>query len=505
MVALSVPSSVNAAQQGSDPSTWKTWHLTGPDQFRLSAPPAPDSRRTHRELKELERLQNHRTKHQRRVIRRWNQTPAPVPWTNVILDQLDDYQSLRPSFATRDLAVLHTGLYDAMVAASDSRVAYSGSTRPAPEVLDPSLRPLLRSPTSSYAPVQAVMAGTAERLLTYLNPEVSPSTFERLADDAVNSRLWAGVAYRSDVERGRELGHEVAQAVIDHVSSDNSNSTQLSEGRPQPGEDRAQASGDGDVTKQWQPTPSAFEQAIGARVGTWRPWLLSAPDQLVSLLPGPYAYGSQQFMDELHQVIDVQANLTDAERSQAFFWDDSPGSYTPAGHWFSIALGLINDYKLNTAEATRALALLGATEVDAVISFFRAKYHWWSIRPVTAIWRLCYDTGTERLCTDQEAQSLHEQDPSLAPYWGTWYPLIETPPFPSYPGGHGTFSGAAGKVLSYLVPEAGDTLNQLAEAAANSRLYGGIHYDSDNQDGLLLGRAVADEAIQYGESDGSGL
>jgi hypothetical protein len=35
-------------------------------------------------------------------------------------------------------------------------------------------------------------------------------------------------------------------------------------------------------------------------------------------------------------------------------------------------------------------------------------------------------------------------------------------------------------------------LDGLAEEAAMSRLYGGIHYRHDNEDGLMLGRAVAD-------------
>jgi hypothetical protein len=494
-----------SAASAADPSTWKTWHLTSAGQFRLAAPPGKNSRKTHRELKELMQLQAHRTASQRRAIKKWNGHAAVLPWTQIALNRLDNYTNLRPPFAARDLAILHTGMYDAMAAALDSRGAYSSNTRPAPAKLEPKLNPLLKSPRSTYAPVQAAMAGAAEKLLAYLNPSAKPEAFTKLADQAVNSRLWAGVAYRSDVERARALGNQVAQAVIDHVSTDNSNSTTVSEPRPQPGESRAYASDDGDPAKQWHSTPSLFEPGTGGPVGRWRPWILDTPGELTPMLPGPYAYGSPDFMSELHQVIDVQTNLTQDQSQSAFFWDDSPGSYTPAGHWFSIATDLIRDYHLGTKKATRALALLGASEADAAIAFFHAKYHWWAIRPISAVWRLCYDTGQERLCTDEEAESLHAQDPALAPYWDTWFPLIETPPFPAYPGGHGTFSGAAGRILSHLIPSAGGTLNELAERAANSRLYAGIHFDSDNQDGLLLGRAVADKVIAYAEADGSGL
>jgi len=76
-----------------------------------------------------------------------------------------------------------------------------------------------------------------------------------------------------------------------------------------------------------------------------------------------------------------------------------------------------------------------------------------------------------------------------------WFPIIGTPAFPSYPGGHSTFSGGAGRLLTYFFPAAGQELNKLAQEAADSRLYGGIHFDEDNDAGLVLGRSIADLAI----------
>lgn len=494
-----------AVAQGNPAAGWKTWHLTGPDQFRLGPPPTADSRKTRRELRELLRLQEDRTRSQKRAIKRWHGQPAILPWTRVQLRRFAKNEDARPPVAARSLAILHTGLFDAMVAALDSRDAHSSAARPAPAKLEPRLNPVLRSPTQTYAPVPAAMAGAAEVLLPYLNPAARPGTFEKLADQATESRLWAGIAYRSDVERARKLGQRVAQVVIDHVSTDNSNAAGFSEPRPAPGEARAIPSDNGDPEKQWQPTPRREEPPTGGPVGMWRPWVLSSPGEMTPVLPGPYTYGSPEFMAELHEVIDVQENVSQDDAQNAHFWNDGPGTFTPAGHWADIATDLIKDYKLDTKEATRALALLGVTEADAVIAAFHAKYHWWSIRPISSIWRLCYDTGEERLCTDEEAEALHAQDPALAPYWDTWDPLIETPPFPSYPGGHGTFSGAAGRILSFLIPEAGETLNMLAESAAHSRLSGGIHFHSDNRDALVLGRAVADKTIEYAQNDGSGL
>jgi membrane-associated phospholipid phosphatase len=126
------------------------------------------------------------------------------------------------------------------------------------------------------------------------------------------------------------------------------------------------------------------------------------------------------------------------------------------------------------------------------------KYFYWSVRPITAIWRLNAD-GTA-LSTEAQCAAT----PSLCPNRNVWYSIIGTPGFPSYPSGHSSFSGGAGRVLTYFFPKAGESLNLLANQAASSRLYGGIHFDEDNRDGLILGRAIADLAIARAKADGAG-
>jgi hypothetical protein len=114
-------------------------------------------------------------------------------------------------------------------------------------------------------------------------------------------------------------------------------------------------------------------------------------------------------------------------------------------------------------------AALNTAQADAFIACWDAKYAYWSLRPVTAVRRLI--------------------DPS-------WLSYIATPPFPSYPSGHSTTSGAASTVLAAFFPARAGQLAALAEEAAVSRLYGGIRYTTDNQVGLALGRRIGQEAIQ---------
>ena len=58
-------------------------------------------------------------------------------------------------------------------------------------------------------------------------------------------------------------------------------------------------------------------------------------------------------------------------------------------------------------------------------------------------------------------------------------------------------------MLGYLFPDQKDKLDTMAEEAALSRLYGGIHYSFDNEVGLEEGRAVGKLAVKLGESDGA--
>jgi membrane-associated phospholipid phosphatase len=305
-----------------------------------------------------------------------------------------------------------------------------------------------------------------------------------MANEALRARMIAGLNYRSDLQRARALGHKVAQLAIARAATDGATNTGFSEG-PFTGD------------QFWTPTPAAYESPLGGPVGTWKPWVVPNYHQFVDVIPPPSPYGSPAFLQQVNDVLDVSAHLTDEQRQIAQFWDDEPGTFTPPGHWMSIALTYIKSYKVSDRQAARVLAYLGASQEDSVITWFGLKYHYWQVRPITAIWRLSADR-THVLSEAQVAA-----DPSLAPLRNVWTPFIPTPSFPSYPAGHPTFSGDAAKLLTYFFPRAGDTLNRLARQVADARVYGGIHYPEDVDEALVLGHAIADKFIARAATDGS--
>jgi hypothetical protein len=218
----------------------------------------------------------------------------------------------------------------------------------------------------------------------------------------------------------------------------------------------------------WVPTPPAFQYPpLEPLAGTWRTWNLKSGSQF---RPGPPpAYGSPQFRAEMNEVYAVSQTLTDEQKRIANYWADGAGTATPPGHWDQIAIDLVDTAGWSTLRTAWLFAALNTAQADAFIACWVAKYTYWSIRPITAIRRLI--------------------DPN-------WLSYITTPPFPSYVSGHSTTSGAASTVLGAFFPAQAQELAAMAEEAAVSRLYGGIHYRSDNEVGLALGRRIAQVSVR---------
>jgi membrane-associated phospholipid phosphatase len=81
--------------------------------------------------------------------------------------------------------------------------------------------------------------------------------------------------------------------------------------------------------------------------------------------------------------------------------------------------------------------------------------------------------------------------------------LTGVPNFPAYISGHSTFSGAAAAILSHINPEKASAYNAMASEASNSRMYGGIHFRSDCEVGLAVGKNVGNYAVQRARTDGA--
>ena len=234
----------------------------------------------------------------------------------------------------------------------------------------------------------------------------------------------------------------------------------------------------------WVPTNLNRQQQLPLLPGWGRNRPFVMPDGAACALPAPPEYSedpASAFYREALEVVEVKKALSDEQKAIARFWSDDPMlSPTPPGHWIAIAMQIIERDAIPLDRAVEALALVGIAVADGFIGCWNAKYDHDLLRPLTYIRRV-FDKK--------------------------WEALLITPPFPEYPSGHSTQSGAAAVVLARVFGEnfafsdethADDGIAArdfpsfwaAAEEAGISRLYGGIHFRAAIDRGLDQGKCI---------------
>ena len=430
--------------------TWKTIILNSSDAIRSLPPPAQGSAQFTKDDNELKALQQNRTAAVNASIAYWN-NGSVISW-NEIARSLVVQNSTSAPMASRVYALVSVAQYDALVSTWNNKYTYNRSS---PSSLDSSIQPAVQTSSDpAYPSDHAAVAAASSAVLSYLYPNQTAWLAKQAAADE-QSRLDAGVNFRSDITAGHAIGLAVAQDVIKYAKSDGSNIPWTGTVPTGPGK--------------WVSTTSPPTPPLLPNWGNVTPWLFNSSN-LVMPSPPP-TYGSAEFEAQLQAVKQIANNRTPEQLQIAQFWDDGSGTPTPSGHWNEIACGLIQNYSLNELRAARTLALVNMASEDAGICCWKAKYDYWELRPITA-------------------------DPTIKT-------AFATPNFPSYTSGHSDFSGAAAGVLSYIFPKDQSQLQAQAQQASLSRVYAGIHYPIDCSQGLTVGNDVAQRIIQHGQNDGS--
>ncbi len=446
--------------------TWRTWVVPDVTALLPAPPPASGSAQTQAELAQLQVLAGARTPGLQAEIDLWNLGTCKR-W-NEFQRGLVAARNTNPPRASRGYALVAVAMYDAMVAAFDAKYFYR---RARPSAHDATLVVYgAQSECPSYVSERAAMSAAAAEVLAYLFP-LDGAAIDALLQSALDADVNAGVHFPSDVTAGRTLGEAVGQLVLAYAQTDGADDPDVGTHTPD-GTPYAPAPGPG--TAQWTPTPPAFAAALLPGWGGVKTWILLAGDDFV--LPPAPAYAGAQWLALVQEVYDVSQSLTPERIFSANFWADGPGTATPPGHWNQIAVDLGTLEALNECRMARMLALLNTAQADAFVACWWNKYHHDLVRPITEV-RLRHDAN--------------------------WTSLVGTPPFPAYPSGHSSTSGAASQILAWLFPSWSIELTFMGTDAMNSRLYGGIHYAIDNNGGMDLGRSIANLAITRASADGS--
>jgi membrane-associated phospholipid phosphatase len=386
-----------------------------------------------------------------------------IVWNSIALQAVRNADSQAPD-SSRDYAIVALAVYDA-VDAIDRKYAMYGD---------------VTATVSGRTSADAAACAAAATALTGLLPSQAAMFQAEL------SATMAAIPAGGSRNRGVALGTSVANQILAMRANDGSNVKvpYNSPVGPGPG--------------YWVPTPPAYAKAVDPQWGNMTLFALPSVSQFQP--PPPPAITSAQYAQEVNQVEAWGASnstvRTADQTAYARFWSDLPGTFDPPGHWNQIAEIAAMQAKSNLEDSARALALVNIALADAGIVCWDVKYTDNTVRPVTVI-----RDGAGGVNPGITA------DP-------TWTPLWNTPAFPSYISGHSTFSSSAAAVLTsiygsnFAFTDPGDPTENLAprhytsfEAAAQeaglSRIYGGIHFMSDNIYGLQTGGEIGQYVAQH--------
>ena len=237
---------------------------------------------------------------------------------------------------------------------------------------------------------------------------------------------------------------------------------------------------------QWQLTP-------GCTAGVFLHWRDLKPFGVLrtdQFRPGPPPALTSglytKVYDEVKTVGAVDSTVRPQDRTdvaQYFAVASAPHVWNQAARQVSAA------EERSLSENARTFALLNMALSDGLASVMEAKYHYVFWRPYTAI-----------RAGDTDGNPRTDPDP-------TWNPLISTPCFPGYPSAHAVASYAARKIAEKTLgsgtidvtlshPGIPDVtlhytrFSQITDDIDDARVFGGIHFRSDQDVGGMQGRAI---------------
>lgn len=436
-------------------------------------------------------------------------TPAPgrerektvvVLWDQSALDAIGIAKT-SPPVNSRALAIVHTAIYDAW-APYDAKA------------LGTRLGGTLRRPTAERTTEnkERAVSFAAYRALVDLYPAQKSLFDARMAELGYDP---ADVSNDPTTPAG--VGNLAASALLEYRHNDGSN--QAGGYKDTSGYVPVNTVDQVNDVNHWQPqrfvAADGTVTAPGFIAPHWGGVKTFAVTSVASVRPGPPArYPSAAFTEQVQEIVDLSANLTDEQKTIAEYWKDGPKSETPPGHWCDFAQYVSQRDHHTLDQDVKMFFMVGNAEMDAGICCWDAKRAYDSVRPITAIRTLYAGQQIGNWNAGRAFEpKIDGQD------WMPYQPIsFITPPFPEYTSGHSTFSAAAAEVLKRFTGSDGfgnavtvgvggsstepgvvphvpvtlswSTFSAAADQAGMSRRYGGIHFKDGDLAGRAMGRQV---------------
>jgi PAP2 superfamily len=411
-------------------------------------------------------------------------------------------EQLGPGRASRAMAIVHIAIFDAINAAHGKYKSFTG----------------IESAPHPYSTAAAI-AQAAHDTLSAVYPSQQAAFDQELAEDLL------GIKAEPPKTAGIALGKQIAAAVLASRVLDGSEVPE-----PHIGVDYFPSN----LPGHWRQDPiSQIPLALGAHWGECKTFVIKSSTQFQA--PPPPDMTSAAYTTAYNEAKNFGGDgvVTPTQRTpeQTFigtFWayDGTPSLCAPPRLYNQITVHIADQTHLRPTELARLLALVNVASADTAISVWESKYHYNFWRPVTAIRESDRGTGPTR-AGDGNPATIGDSTftPLGAPASNLNGPNF-TPPFPSYPSGHGGFGGAVfeilrrfygtdkigftfvsdefngttkddnGNVRPYM-PRSFSSLTQAEEENGQSRIYLGIHWHFDKTAAISQGRHVADYVFDH--------
>jgi membrane-associated phospholipid phosphatase len=206
---------------GVEEAALKTWVLSSASEVRPGPPPAHDSSQRATELAEVKAFK--RTPMTNGLVQytqygRYGTPGTHILWNREVSRKLfEERLDANPPRSARLYALVNVANYDAVIASQDAKFTYWTAR---PNQFDPTITTVIPNPNFPTYPSNAAAFMTAPALvMAYFFP-LEAVYFDGLAKQFGESRLWAGIHFRSDIDAGYAIGRAVGQKVIERAKAE---------------------------------------------------------------------------------------------------------------------------------------------------------------------------------------------------------------------------------------------------------------------------------------------
>ncbi|HZY80839.1 MAG TPA: phosphatase PAP2 family protein [Cyclobacteriaceae bacterium] len=200
----------------------RMWMMTNAQLVaeRPLAPPPTASEEMKKEVEEVYYYTTHVTRERLAIVHKWadgagTYTP-PGHWAEIASHYVEE-ANMSEVRAARVFAYLGISQHDAAVACWETKFFYFN---PRPSQMDPAIKTATGVPNfPAYTSGHSTFSGAAATVLSYFFPQ-GANYFNEEATEASLSRLYGGIHYRSDCEKGLAHGQKIAGYTVNFAKTD---------------------------------------------------------------------------------------------------------------------------------------------------------------------------------------------------------------------------------------------------------------------------------------------